>query len=484
MQYESFWAAPSKAPVLWIALLFSILSMAAIFSRRPGSDGDSIPPVQTLQQRTAECLILGRFATANSYALEAFLLHLQSRFLTGANSSSGHVEVWFEMGTAIRLAFRMGYHRDPSRMPGISPFDAEMRRRVWLNIFQIDALVSFQMGFPSMIPTEVCDTQPPKNLEYSDFRAGMDVLPPSRPLSDDTPVLYVISKVAVMSMFKKIVAHTQSLASPTYDRTISLDLEAREVYRKVPDLLQRRNVGQCFLDTSTRILERCNIELVYLKSIIILHRRFVSYEPATPSFETSRRACAEAALDILARQADLHQASQPGGRLFEDRWMLGALMVHDFLLAAMVLCLDLSARLRFETATDDIANRAYLALQTSRQVWAATSALSPEAHMAAFALDLMIRKVSEKNGKPATLAQQAPPPTVDIAEPSVVHSLPYEDLMSDVIDGARMPDWVSELGKLMNWVMRMCRADRCETEPAGSVFPAPKHGRNRHGRVE
>ena len=469
MQYESFWAAPSKAPVLWIALLFSILSMAAIFSRRLGPESDSMPPVRTLQQRTAECLILGKFATANSHALEAFLLHLQSRFLTGANSSSGHVEVWFEMGTAIRLAFRMGYHRDPSRMPAISPFDAEMRRRVWLNIFQIDALVSFQMGFPSMIPTEVCDTQPPRNLEYSDFRAGMDVLPPSRPLSDDTPVLYVISKVAVMSMFKKIVAHTQSLASPTYDKTISLDLEAREVYRKVPDLLQRRDVGQCFLDTSTRILERCNIELVYLKSIIILHRRFVTYEPATPSFETSRRACAEAALDILARQADLHQASQPGGRLFEDRWMLGALMVHDFLLAAMVLCLDLSIRLRFDAAADDVANRAYLALQTSQQIWAAlqtsrevwtaTSALSPEARTAAFALDLMLRKVSEKNRSSVVPAQQAPPPTIGVAEPSVVHPLPYEDLMSDIIDGAKTPDWVCQLEEPVTLVMRMCRAD-------------------------
>ena len=458
--------------------------MAAIFSRRPGSDGESIPPVRTLQQRTAECLILGRFATANAHALEAFLLHLQSRFLTGANSNSGHVDIWFEMGTAIRLAFRMGYHRDPSRMSDISPFDAEMRRRVWLNIFQIDALVSFQMGFPSMIPTEYCDTQPPRNLEYSDFRAGMDVLPPSRPLSDDTPVLYVISKVAVMSMFKKIVAHTQSLASPTYDRTISLDLEAREVYRKVPDLLQRRDVGQCFLDTSTRILERCNIELVYLKSLVILHRRFVSYEPATPSFEASRRACAEAALDILARQADMHQASQPGGRLFEDRWMLGALMVADFLLAAMVLCLDLSVRLRSNAATDDLANRAYLALQTSQQVWAETCALSPEAHTAAFALDLMLRKVSEKNGKSATLPQQAPPPVVEMTEPSVVNSLPYEDLMSDMIDGARTPDWVSQVEKLMNWVTTMCRADRCEIEPARSVFPAPKHGRIRHGRVE
>jgi hypothetical protein len=428
-----------------------VLSLSTILLWLPRAhepDNESLPRAKILQQRTAECLILGRFATANAYALEAFILHLQSRFLSERNSNA-HVHIWFEMGTIIRLAFRMGYHRDPSTMPGTSPFDAEMRRRVWVNIFQVDALMSFQMGFPSMIPTEYCDAQPPRNLEYSDLRLEMETLPPSRPVSDDTPILYIIAKSSVMGMFKKIVVHAQSLASPTYDKTIALDLEARDVYSRVPETLQRRDVGRCFLDTSTRILERCNIELLYLKSIIILHRRFVSYEPATTSsFETSRRACAEAALGILARQADLHQASQPGGRLYEDRWMLGSLMAHDFLLAAMVLCLDLSVRLRFDktTADDDVVGRAYLALHTSRQVWAATSSLSPEASTAAFALDLMLRKAGEKNaGFLMTHQGDAFPSTIDMA-PSLVYSdsgLPYADLMSDVIDGSKTPDWVS-----------------------------------------
>jgi hypothetical protein len=311
-----------------------------------------------------------------------------------------------------------------------------------------------------MIPTEYCDTQAPRNLEYSDFWAGMDALPPSRPLTDDTPVLYILSKVSVMAMFKKVVAHTQSLCSPTYDRTISLDLEAREVYRRVPDKLQRRDVARCMLDTPARILERCNIELCYLKALIVLHRRFVTYEPATPSFETSRRACAEAALDVLARQADLYQAFQPGGRLFEDRWMLAAVITHDFLLAAMVLCLDLSVRLRCDTATDDVSRRTYLALQTSRQVWASASARSQEARTAVFALDLMLRKVADKHAESAGLAHHAPLPAMDIFDmpgSSSGDALPYEALMSEVIDGARTPDWVSQAAAPTSTLR--CRAD-------------------------
>jgi hypothetical protein len=449
--------------------------------------------VRELQQRTAECLIAGKFAAANAYALETLLLHIQSRFLT--KDSYDYTDLWFEMGTVIRLAFRMGYHRDPSQVPGVSPFDGEMRRRVWVNLFQWDAHFSFQMGIPSMIPTEDCDTQPPRNLEYSDLRVDMETLPPSRPCCDDTPVTYIIAKTHVMAVFKKIVSHTGSLASPTYDKTISLDLEAREVYDKIPEQLKRRDVSRSFMDSSSRIIERACIELTYLRSLVVLHRRYVSYhEPANPRFEASRRACVEAALDIIHRQADLHHASQPGGRLWEDRWMNGALTVHDFLLAAMVLGLYLSVRLRcddnsptgFESppslpastgAADnrkqDLASRAYHALQTSLQVWKANSPLSTEAYTASLALELMLRKVSEnkekKNNNPAGTASHWRKPSltattttvttttttthqhqhqhqasqsIDVPMPS---DLPYADLVADTFDGiVDTPDWVSQ----------------------------------------
>ncbi|KAK3292146.1 uncharacterized protein B0H64DRAFT_364827 [Chaetomium fimeti] len=536
-EYETFWEAPTKAPVLWIALLFSLLSMATILlrlARLHEPDHESLPPVKTLQERAAECLILGGFATANAYALEAFILHLQSRFLSEGRSSRASVHLWFEAGTVIRLAIRMGYHRDPSKTASISPFQAEMRRRVWVNIFQVDALLSFQMGFPSMIPTEHCDAQPPLNLEYSDLDPTMPTLPPPRPLTTDTPVLYIIAKSSVMRTFKRIVAHTQRLPSSsttpttttttitptpplttttppltttthdptdTHKHTIALDLEARDVYARVPPLLQRRDAARCgVLDTAARIVERASVELLHLKSLVVLHRRFVRYHNTTDAdttgrpegggggggasgtgtgmgmgagAERSRRACVEAALEMLARQADLAQASRVGGRLYRDRWMLLSLMAHDFLLAAMVLCLDLSVRLGrvegrdrrrrhrrrqggggggggYDDDGDDgddggLAERTYRALQTSRGVWAETSALSPEAHTATFALDLMLRKVSEKRNAEALLGQhgaQPSPVVVDEAAPSPADAgLPYAHFMSDVIDGATAPDW-------------------------------------------
>jgi hypothetical protein len=124
-----------------------------------------------------------------------------------------------------------------------------------------------------------------------------------------------------------------------------------------------------------------------------------------------------------------------------------------------------------------LAGRTYRALQTSRSVWASTSALSPEAHTATFALDLMLRKVSEKKNAEALLGRQQqqqydtplsplPPPPYTPPRPTppvvmvdsstsgassttlpsaVDPGLPYADFMADVIDGATAPDWVSLL---------------------------------------
>ncbi|KAK8025003.1 hypothetical protein PG990_002826 [Apiospora arundinis] len=443
VEYTAFWASPSTATPLWVALLFSILSIASSLRRvlnitePPGS----VPEVNILQQTALQCLVLGRYTTANAYALEAFMLHLQSHFFSPDRAP---VDMWFEMGTVIRLAFRMGYHRDPSKLAGISPYDGEMRRRVWLNISQIDALLSYQLGFPSMIPSDYCDTGVPRNLEDSDLRVDMEELPPSRPLHEQTPVLYVIVKSSVMAVFRKIVAYTQSISVGPYAHTLSLDNEMTEAYKAVPDLLKQRDVNQSFLDHPVLIWQRCTIELLHLKGLVILHRRYISYEQQSPDFEPSRRACLRAALEILSRQAEIHEACEPGGRLYEDRRMFATLPFHDFLLAAMVISLDLSVRMRSrsqqlpnqETEYQQLAGKEYRALQISQRIWAANSSLFPEANIAALALDLMVKKVAENDT--GLLAHGAPPEEMDF---SASVELPYAGVVSHMIDGSEIIDW-------------------------------------------
>ena len=427
----------------------------------------SLPSVSTLLQKTEQCLVLGKYATANRYALEAFVLHIQGCFFSGMGNP---VNLWFEMGTIIRLSFRMGYHRDPDNLVGISPFQGEMRRRVWLNIFQVDALMSYQLGFPSMIPTEFCDCKVPRNLEYSDFRADAAELPPSRPLTEHTTVLYTIVKAEVMRVFKKIVEHTQSLSIPPYERVGLLHSEMKQAYESVPDSLKSRDVAKSgFLDQSSLIWQRCTIEMLHLKGLIILHRRFISYGLQSVEYDPSRRACIEAALDILHRQADVYRACEPGGRLYDDRWMGAAIQIHDFLLAAMVICLHLSVKMRFKRDNllsggkyDDSAlnQRQFEALKVSKQIFEGAKS-SPEARKAALAIGLMIKRVASSrrlDKDDHNLIDRFSEPQDSDTDPfsgsnsadhnlmmevSLDQGLPYADSLSHMMDGSEDIDWVS-----------------------------------------
>ncbi|KAL1970425.1 hypothetical protein VTN77DRAFT_5586 [Rasamsonia byssochlamydoides] len=436
-EYELFWEDPPKAPPLWIGLLFAILGVAVALRQVAKMPTESMPSAKTFQLRTAQCLVLGKYFTAKAYGLETLVLHLQSNFLCSVDSN---ISLWFLMGIVIRLAMRMGYHRDPKNHPSISPFDGEMRRRLWQNIFQLDVLMSFQLGLPSMIPSEYCDTEPPRNLYDSDFDPDVKALPPSRPLSDHTPVLYTIVKGRVMDVFKRIVAHTQSLSSPPYDKTLALDGEIRETYNSIPEAFRMRPISRSFMDASSTIMNRCSIELLYLKGIVVLHRRYLNTDRSNPQYEYSRRACVDAALGILARQADLHQASQPGGQLYEDRWMVSSLTAHDFLLAAMVVCLELSVQMRTEhlpamSLQGDFA-RQFEALQTSQRIWASARPHSKDAHTATQALELMIRKVK------ANTQKSSDAPTANVDDNLMDHvDLPYAEPMTEMIDGSEHLNW-------------------------------------------
>ncbi|TVY29882.1 Equisetin cluster transcription factor [Lachnellula hyalina] len=442
-EYEQFWQDSSKSPTLWIGLLFAILGLATTLrqttdSSMPIESGANFISSKEFRLRTTQCLVLGHYSTAKAYGLETLVLYLQSNLIGLVDSQ---INLWFLMGIIIRLAMRMGYHRDSRNHDNISPFEGEMRRRVWVNIYQLDVLMSFQLGLPSMIPTDYCDTEAPRNLNFTDFFPDTAVLPPSRPLSDHTSVLYTIVKGKVMGVFKKIVAHSQSLSPPPLETTIMLDIEMRETYNDIPSNYKMMNVSRSFMDTPSTIMKRCSIELLYLKSIVVLHRRFLNRETSDIKYAKFRRSCLDAAMDILARQADLHQASQPGGQLYNDRWMLSWLSAHDFLVAAMVVCLELSEYMRTVTVPKpaDFAKQLE-ALQTSQMIWTSHTSHNPqskEARTAARVLDLMIRKVKDDNiGDPfnSTLPREDGP----FFESS---NLPYAEPVTEMIDGSEDLDW-------------------------------------------
>ena len=128
-----------------------------------------------------------------------------------------------------------------------------------------------------------------------------------------------------------------------YDDILNLDDEIHRYHNQVPPALQIRPIrSYSFTDTTADIMHRLMLELMFLKSICVLHRPFLNREKNNPLYKHSRDTCRDAALRILELHAEYDEEGRPGGRLFEDNYMLQTLSLHDFLIASMILCLDLT----------------------------------------------------------------------------------------------------------------------------------------------
>lgn len=81
--------------------------------------------------------------------------------------------MWVLCGVAVRIAQRMGLHRDGADL-GLSVFDTEMRRRVWWELVVFDGRVAELAGSATSLLTPPWDTKVPLNVNDSDLNQDMN----------------------------------------------------------------------------------------------------------------------------------------------------------------------------------------------------------------------------------------------------------------------------------------------------------------------
>lgn len=122
----------------------------------------------------------------------------------------------------------MGYHRNLG--PRVTPFEGEMRRRVWYVVETFDLLYSFQFGLPATVHDEDVDVGYPVNLLDDDFDEDSQELPPERPFTDPTPALYFCFKSRHVRLLRRVIRHAGTARATDYEATMRLgeELEAGE----------------------------------------------------------------------------------------------------------------------------------------------------------------------------------------------------------------------------------------------------------------
>ncbi|KAJ0120214.1 hypothetical protein J7T55_001070 [Diaporthe amygdali] len=324
--YEAFWREPNSTSPLWISTLFAVLSTAVFqqASKAAGCEGLGATEIQDAEARkriesyssmSYRCLVAGDHLLGKPYSVEGALLFVMHLVLQKRDTDP---ICWLTFGTAIRLAQRMGYHRDPSYLNRsskmkISPFDAEMRRRTWYTLEHLDVSFSFLLGVPPIVHGDDVDTQLPSNLRDEEFSEYSKSLPPSRPATDFTPILPYIFYGRQIHILRRIVKQATAVAQPSYGDVICLDTDLRSLHDDIPPNLRYRPIRESsFADVPDIIVRRIILEIIHLKGICVLHRRYLTLQRENAVFDRSREACADASLRLLDLHAEFDEQSREG----------------------------------------------------------------------------------------------------------------------------------------------------------------------------
>jgi hypothetical protein len=333
--YQEFWEDPKAVNPLWLSILFSICCMASLIREKSESSGLSPPLAATQSARlhTAAgcCLVVGEYHRPQPYAVESLAVYAHCKNLRSLDPSR---EAGAIIGMVVRMAYQMGYHRDPDSFGSLTVFEGEMRRRFWAATRQVDVMISFQLGLPSNICPENCDTKSPRNLLDSDFDVDTQFLPASRSEDEPTKLLWFIVKDRQLSSFCKICQDALSFKKKSEAEVLQLDQEVRQTHTTVPDILRTRPLSESITDDPFLIMTRSYIEFIHLKSLCILHRKYMARGSIF-----SAKVCIDSGRQLVGQFIEMHKEISPGGRLYATRWMLTNFTVNDFLLGVMVLCL-------------------------------------------------------------------------------------------------------------------------------------------------
>lgn len=117
---------------------------------------------------------VGLLETDEFIVLQAFTI-----YLTALRLCCNLTLLWTLTSLLVRLGQNAGLHRDGALFH-LSPFESEMRRRLWWNIRVIDARASEDSGYDSVVRPETANTKMPLNVDDVDLTPDMKTLPAAR----------------------------------------------------------------------------------------------------------------------------------------------------------------------------------------------------------------------------------------------------------------------------------------------------------------
>ena len=263
-----------------------------------------------------------RFAVEQALARAGFLntqelVILQSvlLFLTCVRRSDDTKYVWTLTGLLIRLAQGLGLHRDGQQF-GLSPFETEMRRRLWWQISSLDTRASEDQGTDPSIAEQSFDTKFPLNINDEDFD----------PSTKETPKEHEGATEMTFDLIRYsmgITVRRLSYAPPGSGRCriMNARLSTEDKERMIEDLhqyLEKKFLRHCNMNVPLHWVAATVARLILAKMWLVVHHPFSRSDAGAglPQETKDRLFCTSLEVIEFARLLETEATTLKWGWLF------------------------------------------------------------------------------------------------------------------------------------------------------------------------
>lgn len=332
-EYEAFWQQRQVSDA-FLPRLMCMLSLGARFETdkrglsHDRSDGIHAPTACALARAWLDGLRGKQLVDMDTLQCEVLLLHA-TRMMSSRNQES-----WTQLGFIVRMAMTMGLHRDPDEFPQIRPFYAELRRRLWYTIMDMDLHVALACNLPCSVREGEFTCRPPSNLDDADIYPDMSKLPPTKPIDEFTSTqlqAYASRTLPHRIRVSSIINRLDTIRD--FQEVLDCGMQLEQILDDVNHLFPRRNQT---LNPSAKFKEwrmRALLDMHVRRPLLALYRPFALSTVECPAHITT--SYLKSSMVMLTYMDEL-DPRMPG---FGDvSHMYHIVLKHDIMQAAFSVC--------------------------------------------------------------------------------------------------------------------------------------------------
>lgn len=292
-EYERYWQNPSGCPDYFTIQLQLVMALGAPFY----DDRFDLRPQATQWVYEAQLWLM--IPPEKSRMTIAGLQIMCLLTLARSICAVGQDLVWVTTGGLLRKAMYMGLHRDPRVLADMTVYRAEMRRRLWATILELNLQSSFDAGGAPLISAHDYDTTLPANLDDEELsdKPDRDAASSARPESITTQMTVPIALLKSLSLRLSVLRHANDFrANNSYDETLRCNSELTKACR-----LLSHNLSSHSSSTSPHKpsdFQTSMAELLLYRCFHTLHQPVIARSLDDPKFYFSRKMYLEGGLKI------------------------------------------------------------------------------------------------------------------------------------------------------------------------------------------